>query len=309
VRSMRGMKGMRGTDRSTLAAAICLMSALAASQVLAAQQAQSPQAPATTRPAQTPAPGQSVAAPAQPAKTIYGVRGGRLGPQGFSVVLVLGDLQGTSTADDVPIAARKALTDMREFLPFKSYRLLDAAWLMCCGEQRDSASQMLRGPEEQEYDLRLVTSRAEGSRVAVRFTLLNTGVAAEAVAESAAVNRGTARRIADLQDKKALLESQLKDTRKRVEVGVTPPSEVQELELELRSLQRQLEELAARPAAAAPRATPRAVVAHASRAAVIDTNFTMDVGETVVVGTSRLKGGTKALIALLTAVPPRSGAR
>ena len=31
----------------------------------------------------------------------------------------------------------------------------------------------------------------------------------------------------------------------------------------------------------------------------------MDVGETVVVGTSRLKGGSKALIALLTAVPPR----
>ena len=32
----------------------------------------------------------------------------------------------------------------------------------------------------------------------------------------------------------------------------------------------------------------------------------MDVGETVVVGTSRLKGGTQAIIALLTAVPPRA---
>jgi hypothetical protein len=29
----------------------------------------------------------------------------------------------------------------------------------------------------------------------------------------------------------------------------------------------------------------------------------MDVGETVVVGTSRVRGGDKALIALLTAVP------
>jgi hypothetical protein len=37
---------------------------------------------------------------------------------------------------------------------------------------------------------------------------------------------------------------------------------------------------------------------------VIDTSFSMDVGETVVVGTSRLKGD-KALIALLTAIPPR----
>ena len=35
----------------------------------------------------------------------------------------------------------------------------------------------------------------------------------------------------------------------------------------------------------------------------------MNVGETVVVGTSRLKGGSKALIALLTAVPPRTTER
>ena len=36
---------------------------------------------------------------------------------------------------------------------------------------------------------------------------------------------------------------------------------------------------------------------------IIDTSFNMDVGETVVVGTSRLKGNSRALIALLTAVP------
>jgi hypothetical protein len=42
---------------------------------------------------------------------------------------------------------------------------------------------------------------------------------------------------------------------------------------------------------------------------VIDTSFTMDLGETVVVGTSRLKAGTRALIALLTAVPAKSSAR
>ena len=38
---------------------------------------------------------------------------------------------------------------------------------------------------------------------------------------------------------------------------------------------------------------------------MIDTSFTMDVGETVVVGTSRLKANSKALIALLTAVPAK----
>jgi hypothetical protein len=36
---------------------------------------------------------------------------------------------------------------------------------------------------------------------------------------------------------------------------------------------------------------------------IISTGFTMQIGETVVVGTSRLRGGDKALIALLTAVP------
>jgi hypothetical protein len=43
------------------------------------------------------------------------------------------------------------------------------------------------------------------------------------------------------------------------------------------------------------------VATTAGRRAMIDTNFTMDIGETVVVGTSRLQGD-KALIALLTAV-------
>ena len=37
----------------------------------------------------------------------------------------------------------------------------------------------------------------------------------------------------------------------------------------------------------------------------IDTSFTMSVGETVVVGTSRMRGGGKALIVLLTAVTRR----
>jgi hypothetical protein len=35
----------------------------------------------------------------------------------------------------------------------------------------------------------------------------------------------------------------------------------------------------------------------------------MDVGETVVVGTSRLSGNSKALIALLAAVPQKSARR
>jgi hypothetical protein len=70
-------------------------------------------------------------------------------------------------------------------------------------------------------------------------------------------------------------------------------------------MQREIEELKERIASgggrsSAPRETaPRAMPS----SAVIDTSFTMDVGETVVVGASRPRGATKALIALVTAVP------
>lgn len=45
-----------------------------------------------------------------------------------------------------------------------------------------------------------------------------------------------------------------------------------------------------------------------SSRAIIDRSFTIDVGETVVVGTSRL-GGDKALIALVTAVRRSTSSR
>jgi hypothetical protein len=231
-------------------------------------------------------------------------------------VLVLGDLQAATGGDDVPLAARKALADMKDFLPFKSYRLLDAAWLLCCGSQLPSAapemrpvtpiSQMLRGPDEQEYELKLSASRAESSRVFVRFAL-------EAGGDSdhtAVVGDMTlARQIADSQDKKVYLERQLQDQRSKVEVGLLSPTDagIQKIELEIRSVQRRIEDLNARAAKGSAR-TPRASQP-GRRQSVIDTSFTMDVGETVVVGTSRLRGGSKALIALLTAVPPRSSGR
>jgi hypothetical protein len=239
-------------------------------------------------------------------------------PQGFSVVLVLGDLQGAAVADDVPPAARKALTDMRDFLPFKSYRLLDAAWLLCCGDQRPSSSpemravtpisQILRGPDEQEYELKLGASRAENSRVFVRFTLESGAKPDTRLAASAQTE--LARQLADYQDKKVFFEKQLQEQRAKVEVGVISPTDagLAKIELEIRSLQRRIEELNARLAKGTAR-TPRSNLASGSRQKIIDTTFSMDVGETVVVGTSRLKGGTKALIALLTAVPPRSGGR
>ena len=294
----------------------------AAAAPINVQQAAPARSAQTTRPADTPT-------PTPPATTSGQKRASeRTGlPQGFSVVLVLGDIQGAATPDDVPPAARKALVDMRDFLPFKSYKLLDASWVMCCGQQRGGSgdarpaaqnslgatqmlSQVLRGPEEQEYELKLMTSRTENARVFVRFSLFGAGAPQEVMVEStAAMSRTTTRKIADLRDQATLLEKQIQDVKRRVDVGTSPGTEIPKLEVELRRVNREIEDLTVRLAeqrAGRSNARGSAATTPQARSSIIDTSFTMDVGETVVVGTSRLKGGTKAIIALLTAVPPRT---
>jgi hypothetical protein len=315
---------------ASLVAACAAMPARAAAQQSTATPTPAP--PATTRP---PVSGQpAIAAPqGQAAPTAPSARRSAT-PQGFSVVLVLGDLQGTSATDDVPLAAKRALADMREFLPYKSYRLLDAAWLMCCGEQRplssserraltpnqpdmlrNPSSQILRGPEEQEYELRLSASRAENGRVFVRFNLIGSVSSPPATAASAnaAANseRTLMRRIADLQDRAELTQKQILEVKKKVDVGTSAGAEIPKMEVELRSIQREIQDLQTRletgttTAGRSGGGVRGSSADRLARASTIDTSFTMDVGETVVVGTSRLKGGTKALIALLTAVAQR----
>jgi hypothetical protein len=65
------------------------------------------------------------------------------------VVLVLGDLQGgpAPASEAVPAAAAKALADLKDFLPYKSYRLLDAQWTT--GTDRVTSS--LRGADGKEW--------------------------------------------------------------------------------------------------------------------------------------------------------------
>ena len=94
---------------------------------------------------------------------------GQPSPQGFSVVLVLGDLNAGSNADaSVPPAARKALNDMKDFLPYKGYRLLDAEWIL--GSR--GATTHLRGADGQDYELRLSGSPLSG-KLRVSFQLLD----------------------------------------------------------------------------------------------------------------------------------------
>lgn len=108
-------------------------------------------------------------------------------------------------------------------------------------------------------------------------------------------------------DQRTLLQKQLVEAKRKYEVGVAAGDSIAKLEVEIRRVEREIDDLSARLAegSAGRRTMARAGVESAARTSMIDTSFTMDVGETVVVGTSRLKGGSRALIALLTAVPPR----
>ena len=209
-------------------------------------------------------------------------------PQGFSVVLVLGDMQGTGTAENVPPAARKALIDMKDFLPYKSYRLLDSQWTLCCG--RSMIATRLRGLEDQDYDLELDPQPSETSgKWNVRFTLRG------AVPVIARGDAPFADRQAALGAQRAELEAKIRTLQERYNEN---HPEVQQLKSQLKALEQ--EQVRIRAEESMTR-TNRMVATTAGRRAMIDTNFTMDIGETVVVGTSRLQGD-KALIALLTAV-------
>ena len=96
------------------------------------------------------------------------------------------------------------------------------------------------------------------------------------------------------------LRQQIIEMQKRVEVGMAKELELRPLQDRQAQLERRLAEtLLKAPATAGARVSGHGSVSAAST--VIDSSFTMEVGETVVVGTSRL-GGDKALIALVTAV-------
>jgi hypothetical protein len=239
-------------------------------------------------------------------------------PQGFSVVLVLGDLQGGVTQDNVPPAARKALTDMKEFLPYKSYRLLDVQWTLCCGGGRGATPVVsrLRGPDGHDYELTLGASLEQypQSRLNVRFALRDPSVPDS--------ESGGSELIRELQLERERLEAEYQVLRQRAqsnyEIGVgrgpEQDPEVRQARLRVGNATIKLAEAKQRnpgTRGVTPGMTPNhpdRIAAMKSRS-IIDTSFTMDVGETVVVGTSRLAGGDKALIALLTAVPRTAASR
>lgn len=154
----------------------------------------------------------------------------------FQVVLLVAETNGPAVTEGIPPSAQKALVNLREFLPYKSYRLLDLAWL----RTMRAASATLAGPAGATYRVGLSFHPADGPGE----RLLIDGFSV------------TEMPFAPVED----VTFHSKD------VSVTPR---------------------------APRAPQD----------LLHSTFGMELGETVVVGTSKLDGPNKALVVLLSALP------
>lgn len=219
--------------------------------------------------------------------------------RGFGVVLVEGDQQEDSSSD-LPAAARAAIGDIKDFLPFKSYRLLDSSWTLASSSAQEYSSRLRGG--SQDYEVR-IESKVEdaSSRVEVKFTLREAG------SDPRQQSFGSARVPVQVAD--ATLDSLFKEEVYLASLEAELSALLQTLNelhpdvLERRTRvagsRRRVEQLR-QQVQSNQRRTVRSYIS--SSPTLIDTSFTMRLGETVVVGTSRV-GGDKALIALLTAVP------
>ena len=227
-----------------------------------------------------------------------------LGIHGFSVVLVVGSLNGapataTGASDGVPEAAKKALNDMKDFLPYKRYQLLDAAWMMCCASSRSGVSGRVRGPDDREYRYQVDPLSVSDTKLDMRFTIREI---VDAPLAAVLVSQGKVSDSAKVEHSRALYdairerdetENQLRAAKQRHDVGLVPTSELEAVQQRARRSAQRVEEL--------QRLGSGGGAFHGTSGQnIIDSTFAITPGETVVVGTSRLNGD-RALIAILTA--------
>jgi hypothetical protein len=172
------------------------------------------------------------------------------------VALLLGASQGSTAPDGLSAPARKALADISDFLPYKTYRVLDTQWI--AGTERGGVMQLrLRGLGSQDYEFTMAGMRVDaGTRITATVTLRTPPI-------DDAMRLQAMARIQQLED---MMRS--------------PGTRRAEAEREVAQLKQTL----------------------AGGQTLINTTLAIGMGETVVVGTSRVQGDT-ALIVLLSAVP------
>jgi hypothetical protein len=228
-----------------------------------------------------------------------------LGIYGFSVVLVTGDMQGPDAGNTVPETARRALADMRSFLPFKRYQLLDSAWILCCAVQRTGAgvSGRVRGPDDRDYTYVIEQIGFSDSKLTVHFSMREAGLAQAMELELSKMSDvgrlEHKRQLAEALTDRDQAETAMRQATQRFEVGVVsgPDKDAAVMRYERAAARvKDLEAIAAGRSAGSPEAK------------LMDSTFSIAPGETVVIGTSRVKGD-QALIALLTAATKPGGTR
>jgi hypothetical protein len=156
--------------------------------------------------------------------------------QSFQVLLLRAGTEAASSGLEIPANARKALDDLKGFLPFKSYQLLDAVWMRATQDRLAVGRISVR----------------DGADFQVRLRFRNLG---------------------NPKDRNLFV-----DTFSLMELSSTPKPPGPDTK---------------EGGTAAPRPLR----------ALIDTSFGLKVGETIVVGTSKVDGTDEALVVLLTAVP------
>lgn len=159
---------------------------------------------------------------------------------------------GDSDLSDLPTNTRKAIEDIKDFLPFKSYMILDTSLVRALAQD----------PKRGSRPAKTFMTGPDGTKLQVEFRMVAEEGSNEIFVQSFEVGP-------DIK------------TRFRP-VPVNPE-----------------ESSAADPGA--PAIAPRADLV--DMGALISTAFTARVGQTVVVGSSRLNGGDEALIVLFTALP------
>ena len=195
---------------------------------------------------------------------------------GFSVILLVGDTQaaGSDTLPPAP-GVRKALADVKDFLPYKGYRVLDTQWMR-------NGSTRMKGADDQEYTVDVTSEdivelppfqKKKEGWLNVEFKLVEAGAAVMPGEEFA-----RSMQAAELEKELASLKANMADL--QTKVGERHPAVLQ--------LQARIADLVKRIRTARSRK-------------LIESKFEMAIGETVVVGTSKI-GGDKGLVVLLTSV-------
>jgi len=206
------------------------------------------------------------------------------GVQGFSIVLVLGDLHDGPTSDNIPPAARAALGDLRDFLPYRSYRVLDTAWILGSTTQLFRAKSRLRGADDQTYEVSLTSSPTgppAPPSLQIKFVMQDGSSDTFGTSDAAQREAQMKTELLRLSASRAALEKSVQSAENSGERSQRQAA-IRDITIAIDTLQNQLQSATAGQT-------------------LIDTSFNMRLGETVVVGTSRVRGD-KALIALLTAV-------